>query len=99
MARSRCDQHDDITRFNAPIAVDHGHAEERPTRTSCFDVAGDLLLGHARIMFERQRRDRRTALVGATDSGKVTTAPMSVRPRVIAAVSAATSKAPRCRRM
>ena len=63
-------------------------------RSRFLDMARDLLLGHAGIMFERHaRRPARRPRSSRQMPVKVTTAPISVRPRVSAAASAAASKA------
>jgi hypothetical protein len=62
--------------------VDHGHAKQRPARLRLFDVARDFSLGHVGIVFKSR------AAIGSPDSAprhtplKVTTAPISTRPRV-----------------
>ena len=50
------------------MAMDHGDAEQRPARRRLLDVARDLLIGHAGIVFERQRLDRVRARAAAADA-------------------------------
>jgi len=58
-------------------------------------VALDLGFRHARVVLERERRDRSSASAPRQMPVKVTTAPASSRPRVSARASAATSNGSR----
>src|SRR6202034_1887351 len=70
VARRRDHEHDRLTRSNPSVAVDHSHPEERPARLRLLDVARDLGLRHARIMFERECGDRFAIFVGAAKPGE-----------------------------
>jgi hypothetical protein len=68
MRRCRDHQDDIFARLQAPIAMDHAHAEQWPTALRRLDMACDLRLGHFRIMLEGQRGDRLAGLIAATDA-------------------------------
>src|ERR1700733_8536129 len=64
MLGSDRDENDPLARHNAPIAMDYGRAQKRPTRLGLAGRACDLVLGHAGVMLELERRDP-SALVAA----------------------------------
>ncbi len=66
MRRRGRDQHDIVARNQPPIAVDHRDAEQRPARARFLDMALDLGLRHAGIVFQRHRHDA----VVAADAGE-----------------------------
>ena len=70
MRRRGDHQHDIVARHEPAVAVDDGDAEQRPALLRLRDVAGDLLLGHAGIVLERERRDALAGLVVAADAGE-----------------------------
>ena len=57
MRRRNRDQDDPLARRDPPVAVNDRHPEKRPARLRFVRRAGDLLLGHARIMLELERRE------------------------------------------
>src|SRR5690349_22747553 len=50
--------------------MNDGDAHERPARLRLLDMTADLRLGHARIMLERQRRDRLAGFCATADPGE-----------------------------
>src|ERR1700727_144395 len=61
------DENDPLARQNAPIAMDYGRAQKRPTRLGLASRACDLVLGHAGIMLELKRRDPSARVAAIAD--------------------------------
>ena len=98
--RGRQHQHDVFAWRDAADAMDHGEPGQRPARHRGLGMARDLGLRHSGIMFERQRRDRaRRPRCRGRCRRNVTTAPISVRPSVSAAISRPMSKSASWMRM
>src|SRR5579885_3871744 len=57
-------------RLNASGAMHDSRAQDRPARFRFRDVAPAFGFGHAGIVLEKQRRNRRTVLLAAADAGK-----------------------------
>ena len=64
------DQHDAVAGFEPAVAVDDQHRVERPAPVRLGLDLGELLLGHAGIMFEGQGRDPVAAAHVAHQSDK-----------------------------
>src|SRR5437016_5049913 len=52
------------------MAMDHGHALERPAPLGLLDVACDLRLGHVGIVLERHGHELGAGFVAAADAGE-----------------------------
>src|ERR1700761_7764192 len=70
VARRGRHQHNRLPRRDPAEAVNDGDAKQRPARDGFIDMARDFRLGHARIMFERERADRFAVFIGAADAGE-----------------------------
>ena len=63
-------EHDVLARPDAPEAMNDREPLQRPARHRVLGMPPDFRFRHARVMFQRQRRDRVIALAAAADAGK-----------------------------
>jgi hypothetical protein len=69
MRRDGDDEHDLLAGRDAAMAMHDGYALERPALLRLLDDARDLLLGHARIMLDLERREASAFIAANSGEG------------------------------